>query len=125
MEKTNCKRCGRALRSQESIKRGYGPKCFKITQLQEKTQETKITSEIDFLKCEINMIKRQLRQSQNNIIVHKAQPIEKINRDEHRPERNLNKANFSVVIKELKDMFTQGDPRKMLMHVPREEIKIC
>ena len=145
MEKVTCKRCGRALTSPESIKRGYGPKCFKITQLQEKSQEVKIqnevqkieiseqkntpkehmiTSEIDFLKCEINMIKRQLKQAQYGTIVHESRPIERIRREEHRPERNVNMTNFSTVINELKTIFTQGDPKKMLIHVPKEELKI-
>jgi len=145
MEKVTCKRCGRTLRSQESIKRGYGPKCFKITQLQETTQEKKIiideqkithdeqkiiyedqniSSEIDFLKCEINMIKRQLKQTQYKSIAHESRPIERIRREEHRPERNINMTNFSTVINELKTIFTQGDPKKLLIHVPKEEVKI-
>jgi len=128
MEKVTCKRCGRALRSQESIKRGYGPKCFKITQLQDKNQDKnqdkKITSEIDFLKCEINMIKRQLKQSQHKIFAHESRPIERIKKEEKRPERNFNMVNFSTVINELKTIFTQGDPKSMLIHVQKEEVKI-
>jgi len=145
MEKVTCKRCGRTLRSQESIKRGYGPKCFKITQLQEINKEQEIiideekntidepkiiseeqtiSSEIDFLKCEINMIKRQLRQAQYKPIIHESRPIERIKREEHRPERNINMTNFSTVINELKTIFTQGDPKRMLIHIPKEEVKI-
>lgn len=134
MQKVTCKRCGRTLTSPESIKRGYGPRCFKIAHLQEKNQEQnqeleeiqeeKITTEIDFLKCEINMIKRQLKQAQYRPIVHEARPIERIKREEQRPEKNINMTNFSTVINELKTIFTQGDPKKMLIHIPKEEAKI-
>jgi len=142
MEKITCKRCGRALTSPESIKRGYGPRCFKITQLQEKNivqsqeliqkpqnkkdekEEQVITSEIDFLKCEINMIKRQLKQAQYRPIIHESRPIERIKREEQRPERNIHMSNFSTVINELKTIFTEGDPKKLLVHIPKEEARI-
>lgn len=124
MEKITCKRCGRPLRSQDSIKRGYGPKCFKIIHIEGKIQEEKITNEIDFLKCEINMIKRQLKQSQHATIVHESRPIERIKKNENRPEKNPSMENFSTVINELKTIFNQGDPKRMLIRVPKEEIKI-
>lgn len=114
MEKPTCKRCGRTLKSPESIKRGYGLKCFKIIQLQENSNDAKLTNEINFLKCEINMIKRQLKQSKNIIYNKNLEPIERIKKDLERPERDSNKVNFNVVIKELKVIFNNGDLKKYL-----------
>lgn len=31
MEKSNCLRCGKPLTDPESVRRGYGPECFRIT----------------------------------------------------------------------------------------------
>lgn len=124
MDPISCKRCGRALRSPESIKRGYGLKCFKIIQLREKFPEPELKNEIEFLKCEINMIKRHLKQSQNTIPGPQSEPIERIKREENGPERNIDIINFNTVINELKIVFNQGDPKKNLIHVPCEIIKI-
>ena len=51
------------------------------------------------MKCEINMLKRLFRQVQCNT-VHKisVDPIERIKRDDHRPERDKNKVSMNIVI---------------------------
>ena len=56
-----CKRCGRVLKSPESIKRGYGKTCYRIVQFQETTKsevKTEVNQEIAFLKLEIRTLKR-------------------------------------------------------------------
>ncbi|MFX1399023.1 MAG: DUF6011 domain-containing protein [Promethearchaeota archaeon] len=124
MSPKTCKRCGKILTSQESIERGYGPRCFKIVHLQANSRESKLETEVNFLKCEINMIKRQLKQAQNYSQYQNINPIERIQKEEDRPERDSNKINFNVVIKELKVIFNRGNPRENLVHIPEEEIKI-
>ncbi|MFW9881365.1 MAG: DUF6011 domain-containing protein [Candidatus Thorarchaeota archaeon] len=123
MEKITCNRCGRPLRSTESIKKGYGPKCFKIIQLQKKSPENELKTEIDFLKCEINMIKRQLKNSQSISPGPRSEPIDRIKREENLPERNKDITNFNMVINELKTIFNQGDPKKNLAHIPNNIVK--
>jgi hypothetical protein len=100
-----CKRCGRVLKSPESIERGYGKTCYRIVQFQESTKpevKTEINQEIAFLKLEIKTLKRMFKQIQ---IKGTIEPIERIKRDDHRPERDSNKGNFAGVMKEMKSIF--------------------
>jgi len=62
-------------------------------------------SEIDFLKCEINFLKRQFRELKASGSILNIDPIERIKQDDHRPERNQFKVEFTVVIQELKVIF--------------------
>lgn len=100
-----CKRCGRALKSIESVKRGYGATCYRIFKLQEKPEpevKPEVNSEIAFLKLEIKTLKRMFRNIQ---IKGTIEPIERIKRDDHRPERDSNKGNFAGVMTEMKSIF--------------------
>ena len=112
-----CKRCGRELTSPKSIKLGYGATCYRIVQLQkvEKPEaEPEFSQEIAFLRCEIKTLKRMFRNIQTNGSIDS---IERINRDNRRPEREPQKINMFVVIKELKVVF-EGDFRSRLEKVP-------
>ena len=55
----NCQRCGRKLTNEKSISLGFGPKCYRIVQLQKPVEHT--TDEIKFVKMEISMLKRQIK----------------------------------------------------------------
>jgi len=56
----NCLRCGRQIKKKSSIERGYGERCFRIVNLQKPAVDTE--SEISFLKMEITMLKRQIKE---------------------------------------------------------------
>jgi hypothetical protein len=99
-----CKRCGRPLTSELSIKRGYGPTCY---------QKNKLTDEIDFLKCEVKMLKRLFRQAKFSTTV---EPIERVKKVEIRAK--LSESPMGAVMEELKDLFLSG--RSIL--VPMEVI---
>ena len=106
---SKCKRCGKELRSQESIKRGYGKTCYRIVQLQEVKEsevKPKINQEIAFLKMEIKMLKRMMKQIKTNGV--KVESIERIKPEESRPERTENKNNMSGVITEMKEIFNEN-----------------
>ena len=125
---SHCKRCGRVLRNKESIIRGYGPTCYRLSQQKELeseiTSDFNLKSEIDFLKCEVKMLKRMLRHVKCNTIHNNnvSDPIERIKRDEHRPERNESKISMSNVIGELKSLFKNGNYRDLLIAVPANEL---
>ena len=53
---SNCKKCGRVLTNPKSIELGYGKICYRSIQLMEPEED--LRAEIDFLKCEINTLKR-------------------------------------------------------------------
>lgn len=102
-----CKRCGRILKNPESVKLGYGKTCYRIVQLQETIEpevKPEVNQEIAFLKIEIKTLKRMFKQIQ---IKGTIEPIERIKRDDHRPERDSNKGNFAGVMKEMKEMFSK------------------
>ncbi|MHA2282510.1 MAG: DUF6011 domain-containing protein [Promethearchaeota archaeon] len=62
-----CKRCGRVLRSEESIKRGYGKSCYRIVQLNQKLEQsetpdtTELLNRLRRLELDNNFIKHQLK----------------------------------------------------------------
>lgn len=128
IKNSHCKRCGRILRNKVSIARGYGPTCYRLSQQNEMERgnisDIKIKSELDFLKCEIKMLKRLLKQAKCNSIHNNniSDPIERIKRDEHRPERNESKIAMSNVIGELKSLFKNGNYRDLLVAVPANDL---
>lgn len=65
-------------------------------------------SAIEFLKCEIRMIKSQLKLLKTNGL-QIVDNIERIKPDNHRPERNIQKVQFRYVVKELKNLFGNSD----------------
>ena len=106
----NCLRCNKKLTNTNSIKLGYGKICYKKHLLEvNKTQEkNELIETIDFLKCEIKMIKLQLKNIKNN--TSNSIPIERI-QNTHRPEQNnnLNHTNMNEVMKEMKTLFQSVD----------------
>lgn len=125
-----CKRCGRKLTSAKSIKLGYGPTCYKKKKLEEHSLIFK--EELKFLKVEIKMLKKIIRELKPKIIdtniinsnIIKALnfipsqqiPITRIIKEESQPNRNADKRNMREVIQELKICFQKcnGDIRSML-----------
>lgn len=122
---TNCKRCGKELKSSKSIKLGYGKTCYRIITLQEikePIENTEILDEvistIKFLKCEINMMKIQMKSMKQNGIVNPIDPIERIKQGEHRPERDLNIGNMAGVLKEFQELVSGvSDIRQLLIPI--------
>jgi hypothetical protein len=85
-----CKRCNRVLTNEKSIKLGYGKICYRILILhgkkiiQEEYKEIpKLEDAVNFLKCEVKMIKRQLRELKfTKSVYYQENPIERIKREE-------------------------------------------
>jgi len=106
-----CKRCNRILTSEESIKRGYGPTCYRIMQFQKQESENDLYMEIQFLKYEINFLKRQLRELRTHKALASSNNVIPIKRMKQTPNLNINefRSNFINVVNELKGLFNQGD----------------
>ncbi|MFX1590131.1 MAG: DUF6011 domain-containing protein [Promethearchaeota archaeon] len=116
-----CKRCGRVLKAARSIKLGYGPTCYKIIKFQE--NPINIEEEIKFLKIEINMVKRIIRELKTNKFTsNQTLPIIKIRKEEERPERDTNRGQMIEVIQELKTCFENcnGDVKSLLKPIQIE-----
>ena len=111
-EKVRCKRCNRVLTNKESIKLGFGKRCYSLI-LQEKENKqipsSKLENEVQFLKCEINMLKRELKGIKStNSIAYRDEPIERIKQDESNkivdPVVKQYREAFRECISELKDV---------------------
>ena len=111
-EKVRCKRCNRVLTNKESIKLGFGKRCYSLI-LQEKENKqipsSKLENEVQFLKCEINMLKRELKGVKStNSIAYRDEPIERIKQDESNkivdPVVKQYREAFRECISELKDV---------------------
>lgn len=116
-----CKRCGRVLKSAKSIKLGYGPTCYRITKFHD--NPLNIQEEIKFLKLEINMLKKALRElKSNNFSPHQESPILRIRKEERSPEIDAKKNQMIQVIQELKIQFQNcnGDVRSLLKPIQIE-----
>lgn len=118
---TNCKRCGKELKNPNSIKLGYGKTCYRIITLQETKKEetnelTEVISTIRFLKCEINMMKIQMKSMKQNGI--STNSIERIKQDEHRPERDTNIGNMADVMNEFQELISSvSETHQLLTHI--------
>ena len=80
MEIVRCKRCNRELHSEESIKLGYGKKCYRIIQLQNaqitspnNTVIEELLNRVRKLELDNNFMKHQLR---HKVFVVKSQDSE-------------------------------------------------
>jgi hypothetical protein len=125
-----CKRCGRELKAAESIKLGYGPTCYRKKKLFKSSLT--LEEELKFLKIEIKMLKRIIRELTVNItnaniiksniikdynfIPSQQVPIVNIIKEESRPKRDTCKGDMREVIQELKVCFQKcnGDVRSIL-----------
>ena len=116
-----CKRCGRVLKSAKSIKLGYGPTCYRIVKFHD--NPINIEEEIKFLKIEINMLKKVIRELKSNKhISHQDSPIIKIRNEVKNLERDINRGQMKEVIQELKNCFQncKGDVRTLLKPIQIE-----
>ncbi|MFX0004628.1 MAG: DUF6011 domain-containing protein [Candidatus Hodarchaeota archaeon] len=121
-----CKRCGRVLKSAKSIKLGYGPTCYRIVKFHD--NPINIQEEIKFLKIEINMLKKIIRELKfNKITSYQASPIIKIRNEARNLESDINKGQMKEVIQELKNCFQNcnGDIKSLLkpIHIGPNLIK--
>jgi hypothetical protein len=125
-----CKRCGKALKAAKSIKLGYGPTCYRKKKLEE--DPLMVEEELKFLKVEIKMLKRIIRELKanvidaniinsniikaNNFIPSPQTPIKNIIKVESRPNMGIGKRDMREVIQELKTCFQNcnGDIRSIL-----------
>ena len=125
-----CKRCGRLLKAAKSIKLGYGPTCYR----KKKLYRSSLTfeEELKFLKVEIKMLKRIIREltvnitdvnliksniiKANNFIPSQNIPIVPILKEMSPPRINSGRGDMSEVIQELKACFQNcnGDVRSIL-----------
>ncbi|NHJ20199.1 MAG: hypothetical protein EAX91_04585 [Candidatus Lokiarchaeota archaeon] len=116
-----CKRCGRVLKSAKSIKLGYGPTCYRIIKFHD--NPINIQEEIKFLKIEINLLKKVIRELKSNkSISYQTSPIIKIRNQENYLERDVNKGHMKEVIQELKSCFQNcnGDVKSLLQPIDIE-----
>ncbi|MFX1325365.1 MAG: DUF6011 domain-containing protein [Promethearchaeota archaeon] len=118
-----CKRCGRVLKSKKSIKLGYGPTCYRISKIHDNTNNFDILEEIKFLKMEIKMLKKLIRDLKtNNFTSNQSSPIIRIRKEHNNLEKNRNNSQMLEVILELKNLFQNcdGDVKSMLKPIQIE-----
>lgn len=114
MPEIRCKRCNRVLKNKESIKLGYGAKCYRIIELQEQQNTpnedyTELKNKCNQLSLKYTILERKLQKliengvsdSNLNWNVNRNKP------DTHRPERNTQVVRFNMVVKELRVIFTE------------------
>lgn len=109
-----CLRCNRKLTNKESIKIGYGKKCFKIMELSKKDYSIKDT--IEFMKFEINQLKKQV----NNLKIHGIKQKDTIERLKQEKKVITNKQQVKMIscVSELKDIFTKTNGNIKLILKP-------
>ncbi|KKL46782.1 hypothetical protein LCGC14_2342130 [marine sediment metagenome] len=116
MEEYRCKKCNRILRNEESIKRGYGAKCYRIITLQ--NQETKpeqsnntiieeLLNRVRKLELDNNFMKHQLKHK-TFVNISKDSELKWDIPEEVKEVRNQYKFEFNVVVKELKILFHEN-----------------
>lgn len=118
-----CKRCGRVLKSNKSIKLGYGPTCYRISKIHDNTNNIDILEEIKFLKMEIKMLKKLIRDLKtNSFTCNQSSPILRIRKEQSDLEKDRNNNQMSEVIHELKNLFQNcdGDIRSLLKPIQIE-----
>ncbi|MFW9971906.1 MAG: DUF6011 domain-containing protein [Candidatus Odinarchaeota archaeon] len=113
MTEHKCKRCGRILKSAESIKRGYGKTCYKIIELSEPEQPQinneileELLNRVRKLELDNNFLKHQVR---HKTIIGKSKDSE-LEWDipkEVKEVKNEFKIQFNMVVSELKIIFTE------------------
>jgi hypothetical protein len=125
-----CKRCGRLLKAAKSINLGYGPTCYRKKELNKSSLT--FEEELKFLKVEIKMLKRIIREltvnitdvnliksniiKANNFIPSQKTPIVPIIKEASPPRINSGRGDMREVIQELKACFQNcnGDVRSIL-----------
>ena len=110
-EVIRCKRCNRILTNEESIKLGYGKKCYKIMQLfQEKKNDQDLENLLERvrkLELDNTFMKYQLK---HKVFVSKSKDSE-LDWDipqEVKEVKNEYKIQFNVIVKELNVIFHEG-----------------
>ena len=115
-----CKRCGRELHSKESIERGMGLRCARITELEKNFKHTaKVEETLAFLKMEITMIKREIKSLKSSTIKQDVS-IERIKQDIV-PKTSWEGKMKVAVKKELKAIFSDPDWKHKLLHSVDEQ----
>ena len=110
-----CKRCGRVLKANKSIKLGYGPTCYKM--IKNKDNNINLEEEVKFLKIEIKTLKKLLNELRvPQVISTKGPPIVRIRNELKDPVRDVKKDHMKEVLRELKDKFQgcDGDIKSLL-----------
>jgi len=109
----NCKRCGRVLKSEKSIERGYGLKCYRIMQLNQQIagpnnpNMENLLNRVRKLELDNKFMKHQLK---HKTFIGTTSKDSELNWDipkEVMEVRNQYKIEFNVIIKELKVIFTE------------------
>lgn len=124
MSEIRCKLCNRILRSEESIKLGYGKTCYRIMKLNQTKQPEDNSDDIMFLKMEVKMLKRQIGEIKRSGI-KVVDKIERLKMTDN-PIKNEQKIQFNKCVSELKEIFNMEDwdyrkvPKPIL---PREIIE--
>lgn len=108
MEIVRCKRCNRVLTNENSIKVGYGKKCYRIISLQEKNKITpgleNILDRIRKLELDNNFMKHQLKHK-TIVSNSKDSMLDWDLKPEIKEVKNEYKIVFNVIVKELKVIF--------------------
>ena len=125
MENIRCKRCGRILTNPNSIELGYGRKCYQIMQLNKASLGPNndiilgLVDRVRKLELDNTFMKYQLKHK-TITIGQNVEAIERIKQDHHRPERNVMKVQFNVIVKELKVIFHEDFNYKDFLKPIRE-----
>ena len=106
-----CQRCGRELTNPKSIELGYGSKCYRIIQLQKPVEYTNDT--LSFLKMEVSMLKRQIKELKINGITH-GFAIERIIKTKVSKD-DPTFMEMGVVVKEMKSIFADPNWKDKLL----------
>ena len=120
MTHTYCLRCGKKLTNEKSIKLGYGKICYALHQQENRLNtNNEIINTLNFLKCEINMLKNQLKLLKINGIsqiesIERIKQIKQINN-----EFTPNELNYrNNVLNELKEIFVSvSNVQELLIHI--------
>ncbi len=123
-----CKKCGRVLKSEKSIERGYGLKCYRVMQLNQQitgpnTQITgpnnelleELLNRVRKLELDNNFMKHQLK---HETLANSSKDSE-LNWDnpkEVKEIKNQYKIEFNVVVKELKVIFHKSFDFHEILH---------
>ena len=111
MEIVRCKRCNRVLTSEESIKVGYGRKCYRIISLQEETKIIpgleELLNRVRKLELDNTYMKYQLKHK-TFVSTSKDAMLDWDIPKEVKEVMDTMKIEFTVIVKELKVVFHEG-----------------
>ena len=106
-----CLRCGRKLTSEKSIALGYGSKCYRITLLQKPVEDT--NSDISFLKMEITMLKRQIKELKLSGVKHDVAIERIVNTTVSKNDPEF--VEMGQVVREMKSIFSDPEWKSKLL----------